>query len=109
MKKLLLFAGFVSYPLYLLHNELGVGLIATFTRGAPQPIWPLLPIAMMALMLLSAWLVARHAEPRLAALLRPLFCRVIPTSETAGPPVLDRGAISNPQAEPDSRHVTPPG
>lgn len=107
--KLLLFAGFVSYPLYLLHNELGVGLIATFTRGAPQPIWPLLPIAMMVLMLLSAWLVARHAEPRLAALLRPLFSRVIPARETAGPPVQDRGAISSPQAELEPRRATPPG
>lgn len=79
----LLFAGFVSYPLYLLHNELGVGLIATFAPHAPQPVWPLLPVAMMALMLFLAWLVARYTEPLLAALLRPLFARIIPPREPA--------------------------
>lgn len=97
----LLFAGFVSYPLYLIHNELGIGLIATFTRSAPQPVWPVLPIAAMALMLVLAWLVARHAEPRLAALLRPLFSRVIPAREPAGP-VHPSGEAPGAPAAPES-------
>ena len=76
--RILLLVGFVSYPLYLLHNELGVGLIATFTQGVPQPLWPVLPLMMIVVMLFLAWLVAKHAEPRFTALLRPLLSSAIP-------------------------------
>lgn len=63
--KALLFAGFVSYPLYLLHNELGVGLIAAFGEATPPVIWPFLPLVMAALMLVLAYVVARYGEPSL--------------------------------------------
>jgi peptidoglycan/LPS O-acetylase OafA/YrhL len=91
--KLLLFAGFVSYPLYLLHNELGVGLIATFMRDAPQPFWPLLAPVMMMVMLSLAWLVVSHGEGRVLLLLRPLLSSVIPRQKQAAPKVpVDKAA-----------------
>jgi peptidoglycan/LPS O-acetylase OafA/YrhL len=96
----LLLAGFVSYPLYLLHNELGVGLIATFMRGAPQSSWPLLPPIMMIVMLFLAWLIAGYVEVRLAALLRPLLSSAIPRRERAGPAVLVDGAAHSTRFRP---------
>lgn len=94
----LLFAGFVSYPLYLLHNELGVGLIATVTPVLPALLWPFLPVMIIAFMLLLAWLVARHIEPRVAKLLRPLLSRAIPPRAPAGPVIAAPAAalISDP-------------
>jgi peptidoglycan/LPS O-acetylase OafA/YrhL len=96
--RLLLFAGFVSYPLYLLHNELGVGLIATAAPGLSPLFWPFLPLMMMALMLFLAWLVARHAEPRLSALLRPLLSRFIPPREPVRITAAESRTAHNPAA-----------
>lgn len=69
----LMFAGAVSYPLYLLHNEIGVGLINTARIWMPAPLWPLLPVLMLAMMLLAAWLIARFVEPPLTRKLRDLL------------------------------------
>lgn len=63
--KFLLIAGFASYPLYLLHNELGVGLLAWLGQVFPEKLWPLLPVIMAVLMLGTAYMVARYVEPRL--------------------------------------------
>lgn len=68
----MIFLGFISYPLYLLHNNLGTGLIATL---APilSPTRPVLVVPLvMAIVGLLAWLTARFAEPWLTARLRPL-------------------------------------
>ena len=103
--RLLLFAGLVSYPLYLLHNEFGVGLIATFMKGAPEPSWPLLPPAAMVLTLFLAWLVATRGETRLAALMRPLLASAIPRQEQAGPVMLvDHATRRSPVAPSKSDH-----
>ena len=60
----LLFLGFISYPLYLVHENVMVSLIGTVGRLAP---WmppasvPLLPIG---LVITIGWLLATHVEPR---------------------------------------------
>ncbi|WP_174275232.1 acyltransferase family protein [Sphingomonas bacterium] len=68
----LLFVGFVSYPLYLVHSAIGVGLIALVAgafAGLPALVPPLIvTTAMLAL----AWGMARWAEPAVARLLKPL-------------------------------------
>jgi peptidoglycan/LPS O-acetylase OafA/YrhL len=66
-----LFLGFVSYPLYLIHENMMVASIAkvgAFAPGLPPALMPVLP---MLLVISLAWLVARFAEPRLRELLRP--------------------------------------
>jgi peptidoglycan/LPS O-acetylase OafA/YrhL len=69
----LLFAGAVSYPLYLVHNEMGVGLINHARTWMPAGGWPLLPFMMLAVMLGAAWLVARFLEPPATRRLRTLM------------------------------------
>ena len=66
----LLFVGFVSYPLYLVHSAIGVGLIAVLARETAMP--PLLPpLLVTAAMMALAWAMARFAEPALARALKP--------------------------------------
>jgi peptidoglycan/LPS O-acetylase OafA/YrhL len=63
--RLLLFIGMVSYPLYLVHENLMIALTVKLGAGQhwiPALLLPLLPAA--GLMLL-AWLVATRLEPRL--------------------------------------------
>jgi peptidoglycan/LPS O-acetylase OafA/YrhL len=69
----LLFVGSVSYPLYLLHNELGVGLIGATGTRLSSHLQPLLPFLMMGLMLIAAWAFARLYEPSVMRALRYLL------------------------------------
>lgn len=64
------FFGFVSYPLYLLHNEIGVSLIgwANAGNGVVPPIVVVALVAAGAVGL--AWLVARHVEPAVRRTIR---------------------------------------
>jgi peptidoglycan/LPS O-acetylase OafA/YrhL len=75
----LLFLGVISYPLYLLHNELGIGLIAKAGEWTPTLLWPVLPLLTMIAMIGAAWVLARWLEPamksRLSAILMPLVAR----------------------------------
>jgi peptidoglycan/LPS O-acetylase OafA/YrhL len=66
----ILFLGFISYPLYLVHNSLGVGLIMLLgPRLAPiASVWAV-PIVALPIVLL-AWLIARYGEPPLTRLMR---------------------------------------
>ncbi len=71
--KWLLIVGFASYPLYLLHENVMIATIIKLGVAAPSLpmfLYPILPIA--ALMIL-AWIVAAHLEPRLKRGLRQAF------------------------------------
>jgi peptidoglycan/LPS O-acetylase OafA/YrhL len=68
--RVLLFVGFISYPLYLVHSALGVGLIALLVETTRLP--PLAaPLIVTATMMLIAWAMAAWAEPAVARLLKP--------------------------------------
>jgi peptidoglycan/LPS O-acetylase OafA/YrhL len=67
--RILVFFGFVSYPLYLLHYTI-IGVLQTnLARKAPAIPDVLYPLAPIALVVLAAWLVARFGEPSLRKLL----------------------------------------
>lgn len=59
----LVFVGFVSYPLYLLHQNIMIGLSNRVAHGLPwMPLWlsvlvPLIPI------IAGAWIIAEYIEP----------------------------------------------
>lgn len=63
--------GLMTYPLYLLHQVAGAVLIGIFARsGAPLVVAIGLTVAIM---LASAWMVARHGEPALRTALQRLI------------------------------------
>lgn len=66
----LVFLGLVSYPLYLLHENLMVSMTVKLARIAPDLTPALVPILPIVLVITLAWLVARYAEPQLRRLLR---------------------------------------
>ncbi|PZU11834.1 acyltransferase [Sphingomonas sp.] len=87
--KWILWLGFVSYPFYLTHSAIGVGLIAKMGGALPGLPAILLPFLALAIMLAIAWIVAARLEPPIARLLKPLTDRirrllgVVPSSQTA--------------------------
>jgi peptidoglycan/LPS O-acetylase OafA/YrhL len=60
----LTFLGFVSYPLYLLHENMVVALIAKIGRRFPSVPDLLLPAIAIAVVVAIAWFVAVFGEPR---------------------------------------------
>lgn len=78
----LLFAGALSYPLYLLHNELGIGLIGKAGKLLPPQLWVLLPFVIMSFMLFVAWFVAKRVEAPATILLRDALLQL--TGRRAG-------------------------
>ncbi|MEU2627774.1 acyltransferase [Kitasatospora sp. NPDC007106] len=98
--KWLTVAGALTYPLYLLHQEIGWALIR-YGRDLHVRPEPLLLICLAVLLLLS-WSVHRFAERPLSARLQRLFDgrpRLLPRTD---PPVVPRAA-----AEADHRPVAP--
>ncbi|MEM8826496.1 MAG: hypothetical protein AAGD40_06175 [Pseudomonadota bacterium] len=71
----LLFFGFTSYPLYLLHNELGIGLISYIGSFGVEFINPFLPLLVGVIVTALAYLVAKEVEPALQRILRPSTVR----------------------------------
>lgn len=63
--RVLLFFGFVSYPLYLLNDSLGRGIIrglyADFSTSVP---FELLPFVALPAVVIPAWLIAKFIEPQ---------------------------------------------
>jgi peptidoglycan/LPS O-acetylase OafA/YrhL len=67
----LLFAGFVSYPLYLIHDQALIGMTLMLSHVAPWMPFLLLPLLPLALLMGVAWVIAAHCEkPVRQALLR---------------------------------------
>lgn len=66
----LLFLGAISYPIYLLHNEIGIGLIGLGGTLLPAQWWPMLPLFVVFIMIAAASVVAKGIEPRIARILK---------------------------------------
>jgi peptidoglycan/LPS O-acetylase OafA/YrhL len=73
-------AGTLTYPLYLLHQHIGWILIDKLQHEVPAPI---VVVAVVALMLIAAWLVHRFIEKPVAARMR---CLLVPAIERLRPP-----------------------
>lgn len=65
----LFFLGSVSYPLYLMHENMMVGMIVSLKAAAPWIPVVALPAMPFALVLTLAWVVANHVEPPLRQML----------------------------------------
>ena len=61
--RFLLFLGFASYPLYLLHENMMVSLIVKTGNFAPWLPAMLIPVLPMSIVITLGWLVAKYAEP----------------------------------------------
>lgn len=73
--RVLLFFGFVSYPLYLIHENAGVALLGMLGKTAGAASLPALALPALAAapLVLVAWIMARWAEPALRGGLSRLF------------------------------------
>ncbi len=79
----LLLVGAVSYPLYLLHETIGFGLLVLLKRYLPQIPNELLPIPIVALMIAVSYWITRQAEPEVRAFLERRLDRRRPTATNA--------------------------
>ena len=68
--RLLLYFGLVSYPLFLLHENLLIALLVKLAPTVPSMLWPLLPIPIALGLSLLAYPIARYLEPPAERLLR---------------------------------------
>ena len=73
----LLFLGAISYPLYLIHDTIGLGLIVLTHRYAADIPDFLLPLPTLVLMLIISHQVFRHVEPRLKRSINLLNTKVL--------------------------------
>jgi peptidoglycan/LPS O-acetylase OafA/YrhL len=67
--RLLTLAGFISYPLYLLHDNIVVGLTQLMGRTVPLVPFGLDPIGPIISVMLVAFVIAKVVEPRLRTLM----------------------------------------
>jgi peptidoglycan/LPS O-acetylase OafA/YrhL len=74
-RRFFLFLGFVSYPLYLVHENMTVSLMIQLGKFWPQEGWFLLPLVSILLPILIAWLTAKWLEPWLRRLLSSIMLR----------------------------------
>jgi peptidoglycan/LPS O-acetylase OafA/YrhL len=99
-------AGVLTYPLYLLHQNLGLMFIRQFSDAVPR--WVLLPGAVVAALTLS-WLAHRLIERPIAPLMKRLLTRslaeVRELDPRGGPAV---GAPDRPTPVPPAQRAAPP-
>ena len=70
--RFLIFFGFVSYPLYLLHNNIMIGLTKLLGDVSSVPLF-LLPILPITLIVATSWIIAYYIEPNFRALRHPIL------------------------------------
>ncbi|MDB6063262.1 MAG: hypothetical protein JWM78_3365 [Verrucomicrobiaceae bacterium] len=74
--KLFLFFGFISYPLYLLNDSLGRGIIrGSYEYFAGRVPFELLPFVALSIIVLPTWCVAKYVEPPIQRLLKRVLLR----------------------------------
>ncbi|WP_051326457.1 acyltransferase family protein [Aliagarivorans taiwanensis] len=59
----LLFTGFISYPLYLIHENALIALTAHFARYVPEPYQVIVPIGVVGCLMAVSFVIARYTEP----------------------------------------------
>jgi peptidoglycan/LPS O-acetylase OafA/YrhL len=79
----LLLVGAVSYPLYLIHETIGFGLIVLTKRAIPQISNEMVPFPTLALMIGVAYWMTYQAEPKLRALIERWVHKRAKTAATA--------------------------
>ena len=77
--RLLQFLGFVSYPLYLLHENMLIASLIKVSPRLPRDLFPLLPLLLLVPLAGLAFLVARYAEPQLKRRLAQTLARLWPS------------------------------
>ena len=70
--RLLVFAGAISYPLYLIHSNMGVGLLAKGKALSGVVPGEFVALAVVAVVIAYAWLIERFAEPWVREQMRPV-------------------------------------
>ena len=75
--RLLLFVGFISYPLYLVHQGIMVALTIKIARFAPWIPAILLPVIPVFVVVGIGWIVATYCEPSLKRLLSKPFKKLL--------------------------------
>lgn len=73
--RLLLFIGYISYPLYLVHENIMVQLTLKLAKVATWIPLGLLPVLPILAVICLGWLIARFAEPALSSVIKPLYLR----------------------------------
>ena len=71
--RLIVFLGFVSYPLYLIHDNIILGLTKVFADALPGMPLILTPLGPISVVIFISWLLARFVEPTGARLLNSLL------------------------------------
>lgn len=67
--KVIVFLGFISYPLYLMHENAMVGLSVKLAKHWPQILPSLVPLLALIPVVVVSWAVAKYGEPRIRAML----------------------------------------
>jgi peptidoglycan/LPS O-acetylase OafA/YrhL len=73
--RFLVFIGFISYPLYLLHNTISIGIVGWLSDAVPQIPAFFLPAIPLAFLCGIAWLIARFVEPSFGLFFNQLIKR----------------------------------
>ena len=85
--------GLMTYPLYLLHQEIGAAIVAALMRlGAP---FAVAAVSALATMIAASWWVARRGEPAVRRWLAALIDGAVAFSRSHGP-----GRDNRPSASP---------
>lgn len=71
--KCLIWLGFISYPLYLMHDSALVSLIVQLHQTVVWIPMYLLPVLPILLLMLIAWVIAQYLEPSLRLLIKHFF------------------------------------
>ena len=78
----LLFIGVISYPLYLIHDNMMVAMMIKMGNYTPSLYGILIPVIPISIIMGISWLIAIYLEPWLRAQLQ-LFCRRLCTASGA--------------------------
>lgn len=71
--KMFLFIGMISYPLYLIHENIMVSLILKFENYFPKNYILILPLTVFGFVIILAYLFTFYIEPLMSKIISPIF------------------------------------